>query len=73
MALKAIERSGGTYPQTLDTLAAAYAESGNFDAAVETARRALNLAGQNSELAGAIQSRLKLYQARLPYREKRAP
>jgi protein O-mannosyl-transferase len=71
LARQAIEHSGGEYPQTLDTLAAAYAEFGQFDNAAETARRALNLLkGQNSELAVAIQSRLKLYQARLPYREK---
>ncbi len=63
---------GEESPQVLDTLAAAYAEAGQFDAAVETARRALDLvATQNNQpLAESIQCRLKLYEARSPYREK---
>jgi tetratricopeptide (TPR) repeat protein len=59
-------------PQILDTLAAAYAEAGQFGEAVETAKRALNLtATQNKQpLADAIQARLKLYEAGSPYHEK---
>ncbi len=63
---------GGESPQILDTLAAAYAEAGRYPEAVETAKRALNLTAtqNNKPLAEAIQSRLKLYEARSPYREK---
>jgi tetratricopeptide (TPR) repeat protein len=62
----------GESPRIFDTLAAAYAEAGRFDEAVETARRALKLnATQNNQpLAEAIQSRLKLYEAHSPYHEK---
>jgi tetratricopeptide (TPR) repeat protein len=72
LAKQAAQVSGGKHPQILDTLAAAYAESGQFDHAVETTRRALNLlAGQNNQpLADAIEERLKLYQARTAYHEK---
>ncbi len=59
-------------PQLLDTLAAAYAEAGRFDEAVTTAKRALNFpAIQNDKsLAEAIQSRLKLYEAKSPFHEQ---
>jgi tetratricopeptide (TPR) repeat protein len=63
--------AGNELPQFLDTLAAAYAETGRFDRAVETAKQALNLPATQDDkpLAEAIQSRLKLYEAHLPYRE----
>jgi tetratricopeptide (TPR) repeat protein len=67
------ERLGGSEsPQILDTLAAAYAEAGRFDEAVETAKRALNLSAtkNNQPLDVAIQARLKLYEAGSHYREK---
>jgi protein O-mannosyl-transferase len=59
-------------PQLLDTLAAAYAEAGRFDKAVETAKRALNLSAtqNNQPLTDTIQSRLTLYEAHAPYHEK---
>ena len=43
LAQQAVRLSGGESPQLLDTLAAAYAEAGNFSEAVATAKRALNL------------------------------
>jgi len=64
--------AGAESPQILDTLAAAYAEAGRFPEAVKTAQRGLNLPAtrNNQPLADAIQSRLKLYEARTPFREK---
>jgi len=58
-------------PALLDTQAAAYAEAGRFDPAVETARRAIALARQAgaTSLADAIQGRLDLYLAGKPFRE----
>ena len=58
-------------PGGLDTLAAAYAESGRFADAVQTERQARDLATQQKQpaLAKAIQARLRLYEAGKPYRE----
>ena len=59
----------------LDTLAAAYAEVGQFEKAVETAKKALGLALADGErtLAEDIRSRLELYRAKDPYRESFSP
>ncbi|MGB7157644.1 MAG: tetratricopeptide repeat protein [Tepidisphaeraceae bacterium] len=64
-------RSGETRPDTLDTLAAAYAEAGRFDDAVRTAREALALAEKagQGELATQLRGRLALYESGKPYRE----
>jgi hypothetical protein len=65
--------------QHLDTLAAAYAETGNFELAVRTAQRALdNLsASPSSDLApdqiSDMQKRLQLYQQNQPFREYGKP
>lgn len=55
----------------LDTLAVAYAQAGRFDDALRTAKRAMELAraAKQDELAEQIGSRLKLYEARKPFRE----
>jgi len=72
LAREAEQLSGGKQAEVLDTLAAAYAEAGRYPEAVETARRALSLvATQNNQpLAEAIESRLKLYEANVPFHEK---
>ena len=59
-------------PLALDALAAAYAEAGNFDEAVLTAEKALELAliYGPQELALGLKKRLQLYQAGRPYRQK---
>jgi protein O-mannosyl-transferase len=71
LALQAGQLSKGESSQLLDTLAAAYSESGQFKKAVETARRALNLPAtkNNKPLADAIQARLQLYEAGSPFRD----
>ncbi len=58
-------------PLSLDALAAAYAEAGRFKEAVLTAQKALNLAllSGPEELALGLQKRLKLYQAKRPFRQ----
>ena len=58
-------------PLIWDTLAAAYAEAGRFDQAVEAATKAVSLAraAGNMELAGAIQKRLALYATSKPYHQ----
>jgi len=68
LAAKAVDLSHGNDPRMLDSLAAAYAETGRFREAVETARRALDLAGQ--PLVSALKARIALYERREPFREK---
>ncbi|MCK4343121.1 MAG: tetratricopeptide repeat protein [Phycisphaerae bacterium] len=55
----------------LDTLAAALAETGQFDRAVEVARQARDAANRLGarQLAESINKRLQLYTAHIPYRE----
>ncbi len=58
-------------PYYRDTLAAAYAEAGQFDNAVAEQERAIEMlwaAGQRDEIAD-YQTRLDLYRGRQPYRE----
>lgn len=52
----------------LDTLAAAYAEIGDFDEAVKYQEKAIELA-TNEELGKALRSRLILYKEGKPYRQ----
>jgi tetratricopeptide (TPR) repeat protein len=60
-------------PESLDALAAAYAECRRFPEAVAAARKAKKAAedGKNQSLAAAIAARLKLYEAGKPYRDDR--
>jgi len=57
-------------PLALDALAAAYAETGKFDAAVLTAKKGLKLAllSGPKELVLGLKKRLQLYWAKRPYR-----
>jgi hypothetical protein len=53
-------------------LAAAYAEDGQFDEAVETARKAAKLAADGAgDVAPGLDERIALYEARKPYRQPR--
>jgi len=71
---RAVRLTRGQEAAPLDTLAAAYAETGQFADAAEMARRAYDraLAQNKKDLANAIQARRKLYEAQMPYREDRA-
>ena len=55
-------------PNILDTLAAAYAEAGQFTNAVNTQKEAIALL-KDEESKRDYASRLKLYEANLPYRD----
>ena len=63
--------SGGKNPVTAGTLAAAYAEAGQFPEAITTAQHALQLAASqnNTALVAALEAQLKLYQAGSPIRD----
>ncbi len=69
----ACKDEGRMNPEYLDTLAAAYAESGDFKLAAETARDGIRLARKASdgELAHEMAQRLALYEAGKPFIEKR--
>jgi Flp pilus assembly protein TadD len=71
LAEQASQLSGGDNPVILRTLAAAYAEEGNYGQAVATARRALELpvAQKNDALAASLQKDRQLYQANTPLRD----
>jgi tetratricopeptide (TPR) repeat protein len=71
LAEQALRVSGGRIPIVLRTLAAAYAESGRFTEAIDTARRGLELAEAqgNSGLAAELRSTIALYQAGTPLRD----
>ena len=58
-------------PQTLDTLAAAYAEAGRFKEAVATAKKAEQLVqkSKDRDLSAGIAARMKLYEAEKPFRD----
>jgi len=61
-------------PPLLDSLAAAYAELGQFDQAVRTTQQALEIVRTNPKASTeTLESRLKLYQSRQPYRESAKP
>jgi protein O-mannosyl-transferase len=71
LAQKAVQLDGGKNPLALRTLAAAYAETGRYADAAETARRALRLAvaAGNAALAGTLQQEIELYDAGTPVRD----
>jgi len=69
LAARAIQLSGGESAGSLDVLAAAYAESGRFAEAVQTAKRALAIASDGeTALAAALQERIRCYEAGSAFR-----
>jgi Flp pilus assembly protein TadD len=71
LATRAVELSATNNPTFLDTLAAAYAEAGQFAAATATAQeaQAAALRQGRQDLAEHIRQRLALYGSGHPYRE----
>ena len=71
LAKRADELCAGKNPSIVRTLAAAYAESGQFKEATETAERALKLAAkpEDSVLVNDIRLDIDLYEINLPRRE----
>ncbi|MEW6305429.1 MAG: tetratricopeptide repeat protein [Verrucomicrobiota bacterium] len=72
LALRACELHGRQYAVPWDTLAAAYAEGGRFQEAIEAAGRAIdmvNAAGQPAQAAEILQ-RLELYRSGRPFRDR---
>jgi tetratricopeptide (TPR) repeat protein len=71
LAEHAVELTSGREPALLGTLAAAYAEAGRFDKAVELEKRATDLATQqgNAPLAATLRAQLTQLQAKTPIRQ----
>jgi tetratricopeptide (TPR) repeat protein len=71
LARQANQLSGGTNALVLRTLAAAYAEAGQFGKAIESARTAMQLRRSQGDdsLAPELQQQIALYELGLPYRE----
>jgi tetratricopeptide (TPR) repeat protein len=70
-ATTACERSGWKDPFCLDTLAAAYAEAGQFEEAVRYQTRALDDPAFKGDVRTAAKQRLELYRQKKPFREQR--
>ena len=68
LAEQAVAASSRTNANFLDTLAAAYAETHQFDKAVSTQNEAIALLSNEVEKSD-YKSRLKLYQDKTPYRQ----
>ena len=71
LATRATTLPAGNSPIVFRTLAAAYAEAGDFSNAVRTAQRALDLATaqKESSLVETLRHEIGLYQAQTPFRE----
>lgn len=66
-ATEACETTAWKNSEYIDTLAAAYAEAGDFDKAIEWQQKGMDLAPANEK--ADYESRLKLYREKKPYRE----
>ncbi len=71
LAQRAASLTNHEHPGILDTLAAAYAEAGRFAEALQTVRKAIDLAAQHNEpsLAETIKAKIPLYEAGRAFRE----
>jgi serine/threonine-protein kinase len=67
-ATKACERGGWVHSDELDTLAAAYAERGQFDEAIKWQQKAIELASTDADKA-EFQQRLSLYSRHEAFRD----
>jgi Flp pilus assembly protein TadD len=69
-AARACERGKWKEPGIIDTLAVAYAETGDFDRAISYESQAVNLAGALPFEKGELQAHLRLLQEHKPVREE---
>jgi Flp pilus assembly protein TadD/thiol-disulfide isomerase/thioredoxin len=70
LAQRLCETTKEKQPQFLDTYAVALANSGNFEAAIAAAKKAIELhLPENTAATDPIRSRIKLFEAGKPYRE----
>ena len=70
LAQRAAQLSGGRDPVALRSLAAAFAENGQYGDAIAAAQQALQIARGNPGLTANIQTQLKVYQNNQPFRDQ---
>ena len=73
VARQLVSDTGGAQPAYLDTLAAAQAEVGDFEAAVESSRAAIarfDASGRRAEMPPAFEEHLALFESGRPVREE---
>jgi tetratricopeptide (TPR) repeat protein len=69
LAKKACDLDEWKHSASVDTLAAAFAEAGDFEKAIKYQNQALSMADVTAESRAEAQQRLDLYQRRTPYHE----
>jgi len=69
LATEACEATEYRLPHILSTLAAAYAETGDFDAAVKWSSKAVELGGKDKTYGDSLRKELESYKAKKPLRE----
>lgn len=67
LATKACELTDYKFPHILSTLAAAYAETGDFDTAIKWSKKAVELGGDETE---QLAKELESYREKKPWRER---
>jgi tetratricopeptide (TPR) repeat protein len=70
MGMRACKLSQWKEPSRIETLAAAYAESGDFDKAVKYQTQAINMKGEYGPVRKDARERLALYREHKPWRGK---
>ncbi len=70
LATRACEVTGRSSPSHLDTLAAAHAEAGDFETAVEVQREAIGMLPPGDPNAKGYRERQEAYKASKPYRDR---
>ena len=70
-ATTACALSAGRYPTAMDTLAAAYAEAGNFEQAIQWETKYLEAPALPEKAVRVGKGRLALYQAHEAYRAEK--
>jgi tetratricopeptide (TPR) repeat protein len=73
LATRACEATKWNDTRIVDTLAAAFAEAGNFSEAVKWQAHALDSSKDPVEVRSGMKQRLQLYQKHQPYRQKPEP
>lgn len=69
LATKACEVTDYKKPHILSTLAAAYAETGDFETAIKWSKKAVELGSDDEEVDEQLNNELKSYQEKKPWRE----
>jgi tetratricopeptide (TPR) repeat protein len=70
LATQACDETNFGESHILSTLAASYAESGNWDKAIEWSKKAVELGHEDEDTEGQLKKELASYEAKKPWREK---